>query len=277
MDKDFKYFLFRPLPAAQSPLRVGTNQGERPSILLLSPKWTDVAHNEERFMVRIKKQLSLLDTVISTPIDPAGTMRHLLRERRYPPYLVLAPLSTFLILVAPSLWYQHYLGLQSAAPEINYAITVTVVLTLIWFSLLMSVLFKLLLLTVSPGRMWAATLYCLASLIPFMLAFYLCNFLASGHLSILGYLATGHGDKSDWILELFPTFAKVGIAFSFFLFVNAVRALTNAKFISAFSMAVLAIPVLIGSFVVSLTMADVLFPDTGVEVYRFFTHLLNPR
>lgn len=227
-------------------------------------------------MVAIKKKLSLLDTLISIPIDPAGMMRHLLKERRYPPYLVLAPLSTFFVIVAPTLWYQHYIGGQSSSPELNYAITVTVVLTLIWFSLLTSVLFKLLLLDVPPGKIWAASLYCLASLIPFMCAYYLGNFLASGHLSILGYLATGRADSSDWFLELFPTCATFALAFSFFLFINAVRALTNTRFISAFSISVLALPVLVGSFVVSLTIADIIFQDTAMEVYRFFTHILNP-
>jgi hypothetical protein len=227
-------------------------------------------------MVGYRKKLSLLDTLIATPFNPAGTMRHLLRERRYPPYLIIAPLSTFLVLVAPTLWYQHYMGFQSGPPEINYAIALTVVLTLIWFSLLMSVLFKLLLLTVSPGKLWAASLYCLAGLIPFMLAFYLGNYLASGQVSILQFLATGHAEESDWFIELFPNSAKVALAFSFLLFVNAVRALTNSRFISALSMSVLGIPVLIGSFVVSLTMSNILFPDTGVEVYRFFTNLLYP-
>jgi hypothetical protein len=227
-------------------------------------------------MIGIKKKRTLLDTLVSLPLDPAGMMRHLLRERRYPPYLILAPLSTFLVLVAPTLWYQHYMGLQSAVPEINYAISMTVVLTLIWFSLLTSVLFKLLLLNVSPGKLWAASLYCLTGLIPFMLAFYLGNYLTNGHLSILGYLATGHAHNSDWFVELFPTCATWALVFCFYLFVNAVRALTNTKLVSAISMSVLAIPVLIGSFVVSLTISNIIFEDTGLEVYRFFTHLLHP-
>ncbi|MEY4667994.1 MAG: hypothetical protein RL518_693 [Pseudomonadota bacterium] len=226
-------------------------------------------------MVAIKKKLSLLDTLLSLPIDPGGMMNHLLRKRRYPPYLILAPLSTFFVLVAPTLWYQHYRALQPGTPEINYSITMTVVLTLVWFCLLLSVLFKLLLLSVSPGKIWAATLYCLTGLIPFMLAFYLGNYIASGRVSVLEFLATGQVHHSDWFLYLFPTCAKVAIAFSFFLFVNAVRALTNTKLLSALSMSVLALPVLIGSFVVSLTISNMVFPDTGLEVYRFFTQLLT--
>lgn len=244
--------------------------------LLVSPKQTEVAHNGRSLMIGTKKKLTLLDTIISLPIDPAGMMRHLLRERRYPPYLVLAPLSTFFVLVVPTLWYQHYKGIQSAVPEVNYSIATTVVLTLVWFSLLMSVLFRVLLLKVSSGKVWAASLYCITGLVPFMLAFYLGNFLASGHLSIVELLATGHVDKTDWCIELFPTWARIALIYSFFLFVNAVRALTGTKFVSSFSMAVLAIPVLIGSFVVSLTISDILFQDTGLEVYRFFTHLLSP-
>lgn len=262
--------------AVQLPIQETKNRVATISTLLLSPKQTEVAHNTHRFMTGIKKNLSLLDTLLSLSIDPAGMMRHLLRERRYPPYLVLAPLSTLLVIVAPSLWYQYSIGLELPISEIHYSTSLTVVLTLVWFCLLMSVLFKLLLLNVSPGKIWAASLYCIAGLIPFMLAFYLGNFLSSGTVSVLEFLAIGRAHKSDWFLQLFPNFAKVALVFSFLLFVNAVRALTNAKLISAFSMSLLALPVLIGSFVVSLTIADMVFPDTGVAIYRFFTQLFTP-
>ena len=227
-------------------------------------------------MIGPKKKLSLLDTLLSLPADPSGMMRHLLRERRMPPYMVLAPLSTFLVLVAPTLWYQYRFQLNPVLPQVTYAIIGTVVLTLISFSFFMTVLFKVLLLDVSSWKIVAASLYSIAGLIPFMLAYYLGNFLASGQLSILRFLATGRIDNQDWFLGIFPTCAKVALGFSFFLFVNAVRAITNSKTLSALSMSVLSIPVLIGSFAVSLTIIDVVFKDTGVEVYHFFTNLLYP-
>lgn len=227
-------------------------------------------------MIGPKKKLSLLDTLLSLPTDPSGMMRHLLRERRIPPYMVLAPLSTFLILVAPTLWYQHRLQLHPVMPQVSYAIATTVVLTLLSFSFFMAVLFKVLLLDVSSWKIVAASLYSIAGLIPFMLAYYLGNFLASGQLSILRFFATGRIDSPDWFLKIFPTCAKIALGFSFFLFVNAVRAITNSKTASALSMSVLSIPVLIGSFAVSLTIVDVVFKDTGVEVYYFFTKLLYP-
>lgn len=227
-------------------------------------------------MIGTKKKLSLLDTLLSLPTDPYGMMRHLLRERRVPPYTVLAPIATFLVLVAPALWYQHRLNLHQTIPEVPYAIASTVALTLLSFSFFMAVLFKVLLLDVSAWKVIAASLYSIAGLIPFMLAYYLGNFLASGELSVLRFLATGRIDSPDWFLNIFPTCAKVALAFSFFLFVNAVRAITDSKTASALSMSILAIPVLIGSFAVSLTISDALFRNTGIEVYRFFTNLLYP-
>lgn len=227
-------------------------------------------------MIGTKKKLSLLDTIISLPTDPSGMMRHLLCERRVPPYMVLAPVSTFLVLAAPTLWYQHRLQINFVIPEVSYAIASTVILTVISFSLFLGVLFKVLLLDVSSWKILAASLYSITGLIPFMLAYYLGNYLASGQLSVLRFFSTGNIKDSDWFIGMFPTCAKFALGFVFLLFVNAVKAMTNSKTISAVSLSVLAIPILIGSFAVSLTISDAFFKDTGIEVYRFFTNLLYP-
>lgn len=225
-------------------------------------------------MVMLKKKLSLLDTMISLPVDPAGMMRHLLVERRVPPYLILGPLATFLVLVAPTLWYRHQLQINNVLNHLTWAISVTTLTTVFFFSFFMSVLLKILLLNVSTVKILAGAIYSMAGLIPFMLAFYLGNFLTRGHLSVLRYLATGRVDGTDWFVRLFPICAEVAIGFAFFLFANALRAMTNSKPLSAISLSLLGIPVLIGSFAMSLTIADSIFPDTGVEVYRFFTSLI---
>jgi len=228
-------------------------------------------------MIKIPKKLSLLDTLLSLPVDPAGMMYHLLRERRFPPYLLLAPTATLAVLVGPSVWYMNKMQLHSGLSDTYPAVALTTALTMLTFSFFLSVLMRLLLLNVSMFKVLVSVLYSCAGLIPFMLAFYLGNYLASGHLSVLKFLATGRMDSRDWFVALFPISAKVALGFSFFLFTNAIRALTDSKLMSAFSLAVLAIPVLIGSFAVALTMTDIVYKDTGVEVYRFFTDLLQTR
>jgi hypothetical protein len=226
-------------------------------------------------MVMPKKKLSLLDTIISLPVDPAGMMRHLLVERRVPPYLILCPLATSLVLVAPTLWYRQQQLLHHGLPYLTWSISITALTTVLFFSFFMSVLLKILLLDVSTIKVLAAAIYSLAGLIPFMLAFYLGNFLTQGHLSVLRYLATGRVDGTDWFVRLFPICAEVAIGFAFLLFANALRSVTNSKLISAISLSFLGVPVLIGSFAMSLTIADSIFPETGVEVYRFFTSLVS--
>lgn len=224
-----------------------------------------------------RKKISLLDVLISLPIEPEGSMRHLLRERRFPPHLLLVPLCTLLVLVGPALWYQYRIQLHAVIPELQSSIAVTVILTILSFSFFMSVLLKLLLLNVSMFRVLAAVLYALAGLIPFMLAYYLGNFLASGEMTVLKYFATGQVESHDWFIEIFPICAHVALAYSFLLFVYGMKALTESKTLSALSMSVLGIPILIGSFAVSLTVADFIFRDTGIVVYRFFTGLLYPK
>jgi len=222
----------------------------------------------------LKKKLSLLDTIISLPVDPAGMMRHLLVERRVPPYLLICPLATLTVLVAPSLWYRHHMQIHSGLPHLTWAVSMSALCTILFFSFFMSVLLKILLLNVSSIKVLAAAVYSMTGLIPFMLAFYLGNFLTSGKLSVLRYLSTGRVDGTDWFVRLFPVCAEVALAFAFLLFANALRAVTNSKLISAISLSVLGVPVLIGSFAMSLTIADSIFPETGVEVYRFFTSLI---
>ena len=227
-------------------------------------------------MVMVKKKLSLLDTLLSLPVDPAGMMRHLLKERRVPPYLILVPTATFLVLFGPSLWYRHQMQLQHGVPNISWAIAITTVTTIVFFSFFMSVLLKILLLEVSTFKILTGTLYSIAGLIPFMLAYYLGNLLTSGHLSILRYLATGRANGTDWFIGIFPICAKIAVCFSFFLFANAIKAITNSKTISAVSLSILGIPVIIGAFAMSLTITDAIFPDSGLEVYRFVTSLFAP-
>jgi hypothetical protein len=160
-------------------------------------------------------------------------------------------------------------------PDLGWAISITTFATIVFFSYFMSIMLKILLLDVSTIKILAGSLYSIAGLIPFMIAFYLGNFLTQGRLTVLRYLATGRVDGADWFVGIFPTCAQVALCFSFFLFANAIRALTKSKATSALSLSILGIPVLIGSFAMSLTIADSIFPNTGVEVYRFFTSLFS--
>jgi hypothetical protein len=223
-----------------------------------------------------KKKLSLLDILLSLPTDPSGMMRHLLLERRNPPHTLTALIATLLFLVGPSLYYRHSLGIEMAQPEVEPSLWCAAAVTLLSFILFTTVLLRLLAFPVSVTRVMAATFYSLAGLIPFMVALYLTSFLATGSLTILGYLSTGHYREGDWLVKSFPTWTKVGAAFVLYLFTNAIRALGNTKTISAVAIVIFTIPIMIGAFMVGLTVANAIFPDTGIVDYRFFLSFISP-
>lgn len=226
-------------------------------------------------MAHAKKKLGLLDILISLPVDPAGMLRYLLLERRTPPYLISVPIALLLVLVAPCLYLQYKLRMYAPNAQIAAAVTTTTILTIVAFVFFMTVLLKLLLIQARPLQVLAATLYSLASFIPVMLAYYLLNFLASGKLTILSYLASGTSSHDDWVVDLFPLVIQFATLLTFFIFMSAVRVLGSSKPISAITTAVLAIPLVVGAFAVSITVTNLIFKDTGIPVYRFFMALLS--
>lgn len=222
-----------------------------------------------------KKKLGLLDILLSLPVDPAGMLRHVLLERRTPPYIAAIPIALVLVLVAPCLYFQYRVRMYPPDAQMGLAVTTTSALTILLFVFFTTVLLKLLLIKARPIQVLAATLYSLASFIPFMLAYYLLNFLASGRLTILAYLASGTSNQDDWVIGLFPVTVRFATVSCFFIFANAIRVLGSAKTMSAISTAVLAIPVVVGAFAVSITVTNILFRDTGIQVYRFFLTIFD--
>lgn len=222
-----------------------------------------------------KKKLGLLDILISLPVDPAGMLRYLLLERRKPPYLLATPIALLLVLVAPCLYFQYKMRMYPPNAQVGIAVATTTVMTVLSFVFFMTVLLRLLMITARPIQVLAATLYSLASFIPFMLGFYLLNFVASGRLSILSYLASGTYNHDDWVIDLFPIMIRFATASCFLIFANGVRVLGSSKLISAITTSLLAIPLAVGAFAVSITVTNFIFKDTGIPVYRFFTALFQ--
>lgn len=222
-----------------------------------------------------KKKLGLLDILLSLPVDPAGMLRYLLLERRTPPYIIAIPIALVLVLVAPCLYFQYKVRMYPPNAQMGLAVTTTTVLTIISFVFFTTVLMRLLLIKARPIQVLAATLYSLASFIPFMLAYYLLNFFASGRLTVLSYLASGTSNQDDWVIELFPIMVRFATVSCFLIFANALRVLGSSKTISAISTALLAIPVVVGAFAVSITVTNFIFKDAGIPVYRFFLALFD--
>jgi hypothetical protein len=222
------------------------------------------------------RNLNLLDILVSLPTDPNGMMRHLLVERERPPYLFLSLLASFLILVAPAMYWQHLLATVPPDLSVVYSSFLVCGLTLLSFVIFTSILMRILTIKASPLKVLAITIYSLLGLIPLMFAFYLVNYSATGDLSILTYLCTGQFSVDDWSLPLFHVVTKAGAIFFFWLFVNGIKALGKTSLLSALSTSLVAIPVFAGSYAVALTLANNAFPGTSFTIHRFLMALFTP-
>lgn len=220
------------------------------------------------------KKLSILDILLSLPTDPSGMMRNLLLEQKRPPYLLLAPIATIAILVGPALYHQYSLDIQTAEPDKVRSLWCATGVILSTFIVFATILLRLLALPVTVARVAAATFYSLAGLIPFMVALYLTNFLASGSLTIANYLSTGYHREEDWVVASFTKWAQVAVVFVLFIYANAIRALANSRLLSAIAITLLHFPIMVGAFMVGLTVANAIYPDTGIMDYNFFVRLL---
>jgi hypothetical protein len=130
--------------------------------------------------------------------------------------------------------------------------------------------FRALRLPPATSSIFASLIYSTAPLITLMGAMYLLNYLLEGRLSILQYLTTGYARPDDWLLKIFPNLFRIFCLLSFILFANAVRALYRSSLMSAYLIASVSIPLLLGSFVVALSLTELCFHRSSEHVIAFF-------
>lgn len=247
----------------------------RPDQTIRLAKPMNLGHHEGGTDMKHYGKLGLLDVLLALPSDPAGMMRHLLRERKTPPFIGWLPLLLVLILASPPLYYQHSLGMNLMERTVVASIAFTTIVTFLAFNLFTTVLFKVLAINVTPIKIFANTLYALTPLIPFMLGFYLADYIVSGELALLRYMASGIISYDDWLTPLFPTAMKLTLCICLAVFAYGIKALGTTTTLSAFALMLLCLPILVGAFLVAVTLANSLFPDTGIEVFRFFRSFVS--
>lgn len=225
--------------------------------------------------VKYQRRMGALDLLLSSVLDRGGAMDHLLMERPVPPFIITSLVALVVVLVLPSLYYHHSHGVTPIDRNLAYAVIVTLALTLLLFSLCTTVLLRLMGISAPAIKVIAAVTYALVAIIPLMLAYYAANFAINGELTILSFLTTGRLSDGEWLIGLFPTLIYIGAGLMFLVFVSALRALGNTPISTAYLLAILCIPLLIGSFFVGMTCAESIFPNTSYMVGKFFTSFLD--
>jgi hypothetical protein len=120
-----------------------------------------------------------------------------------------------------------------------------------------------------------AMIYAFTPFVTVMAFFYAATYWMQGHISILQFLTTGFVSQQDVLVRFFPTVAKVTCLVCFILFTNGIRALMRSSLSSATLIAAICVPLIMGSFVVSLSIEELLVPGISSHVISFFASFLS--
>jgi hypothetical protein len=123
-------------------------------------------------------------------------------------------------------------------------------------------------------RSIAVLAYCTAPVTVVMGIIFVTSRLCMGRFSIITFLASGITQPHDLITQIFPYFFRAALAVAAIILTHGLRTICRSSLYVGFISACLAVMVLLGSFVISSTIADFVYPGTSVRTIKFFAHYL---
>jgi hypothetical protein len=217
----------------------------------------------------------ILDILISALADPRGTMRHLLVASKSPPHLITSLFFLGCIVVAPPILYSPDGTIETTHVNLLVATLLTALLTLVLAGFFQSMATRALGAQQSIFSLFCAMTYSLTPFVTVMTFFYVATYWAQGHISVLQFLTTGFASQHDMLVQFFPTMVKLTCVACFILFANGIRALMSSSLSSAALIAAICVPLLMGSFVVALSIEELMLPGVSSKVVDFFATFLG--
>jgi hypothetical protein len=222
------------------------------------------------------KTPTLLDVLFSIIVEPSATTQRLLSITP-PPHLFTTLFLFLCVCIAPPLAQVGSKVPNSDIPQVIPAI-LTVVLTLILTTIFAKTALTALRTHCSLRAVGSNLIYASAPLITLMVVILVANQLISGELSLLTFLGTASADNADVVVGTYPLIFRIAILLCLTVLSSGYASLTRATLFPGFLMALGTIPLILGSFVVALTLIDLAIPDSSIGTIRFLeTFLLWPR
>jgi hypothetical protein len=221
------------------------------------------------------KKPGLLDALLSVTVDPRGTTSLLLNSPGSPPY-GLTVLSLFLVLyvIAPLLHQgsgvSTIANLNSLAP-----VLIASVLTFLFASFFIFMGLQVLG-SPRPLRTTLAVLgYCTSPLVSLMLLAIAASFVMRGSPTVIMFLASGYAAPDDAVAQVVPYLLKITVLLSLMILTQAMRAITNSSLALSALAALCCIPLILGAFVIALTLTDKVFPQSSSRTIFMYQSMIT--
>jgi hypothetical protein len=220
------------------------------------------------------KKPGLLDALLSVTVDPRGTTSLLLNSPGSPPFgLTMLGLFLGLYVVAPLLYQGGSVSiissLQSLAPVLLASI-----LTFLLASFFMVMGLQILGVRRSMRMTLAILAYCTSPLVSLMLLASAASLIMYGAPTVTMFLASGYAAPDDAVVQVFPYLLKITGLLSLVILTQALRSITTSSLTVSLLAALCSIPLILGAFVIALTLTDVAFPQSSPRTIALYQSMI---
>jgi hypothetical protein len=202
--------------------------------------------------------------------DPRGSMQRLLGQRERPPHLAITLLLFITILIAPALIQSSYRGGTTIGTDLVGSSAMTFLLTLILSSFFTTFSSHAFGAKDRCLRAVAALIYCTAPITVMFTILLIASRLSMGDFTVVTYLSTGVQLPDDFVMRIFPYVFKASLCLAFITLAFGLRTLTHASLMGGILMAAITTLLILGSFILSLTVTELVYPSTSSQTIDVF-------
>jgi hypothetical protein len=217
-----------------------------------------------------RKPLSLLDIFFTLTIDPRGVLTRAFYVHGIPPYILPTICLFILVCLLPPL-----ITAPDALENPQHVILVkgimfTSLLTILLTSALLASSVKLLHSTAKTLQVVSLLIYALAPLTTVMALLYGLNKIFQGELTILTFILTGYARSSDFMVMLYPFAIRIAALLSLYTISHGLAIIVQLTNLLGLFIGILALPLLLGSFIISLYITEIIYPNVTPQITSFF-------
>jgi hypothetical protein len=218
---------------------------------------------------RKSKKPRLFEVLFSSVSDPGGSMEQLLVKSPHPFHAILTTVVFLSVCIAAPLALGSYRG-DYFDGELIGGVTVTTLLTLFFVSIFTALSVHAIGIRRAHMRTVAALAYSLAPMTLIIAVLAAISWALQGSCTILTFVAHGASLHDDLTTTIFPHVFRGSLALTFITLTFGLRTVTRGSLGMGAAMAALSFVLLLGSFVIGLTITELVLPQSSSRTIEFF-------
>jgi hypothetical protein len=221
-----------------------------------------------------ERKPSIIEPLLISIVDPKGTANRLIKPNDYPPYgitllLVFICVCIALPLVYGPIYYDGGIDTKRTATVLaSTIITISLVIILLSFTAHACNLKR------PFGKILASVAYCTTPLTVIFAALLLANKTLMGNLTLLTFISNNISLLTDRISQIFPLTLRATLVIALFNLSNYLSSASRGGIGLGIVLALLTVPLLLGSFVISLWIIEFFDGSASYDVITFFSNFM---